>query len=75
MPKPNRQTVVSTDGTRIWAEAVGDQMKPAVVFLHGFASLCVVFEKRFADCLLVNNLYLVISNFPAWLYSCGTDNK
>ncbi|KAL1962667.1 hypothetical protein VTN77DRAFT_9301 [Rasamsonia byssochlamydoides] len=57
--QPTRRTVISADGTKIWAEAVGNRSNPAVVFLHGFASSCAVFEKQFADALLVRNLYLI----------------
>lgn len=57
--------VISHDGTKIWTEAIGDQTKPAVVFLHA-----VAFEKQFADTALRDNLYLVGDAQLHFTYAC-----
>lgn len=61
--------VVSTDGTKIWAEGVGDQSKPAIVFLHGFAFSAVAFEKQFTDLTLRENLHMV-EPLKIWSFLC-----
>ena len=56
------QFVVSTDGTKIWAERIGDQSKPTVVFLHGFAFSAAVFEKQFTDQRLREKLHMLTNS-------------
>ncbi|TFK38330.1 Alpha/Beta hydrolase protein [Crucibulum laeve] len=43
------KTLVSADGTKIYANCVGDPSKPAVIFIHGFCFSSVVFEPIFID--------------------------
>lgn len=51
--------VTSADGTRLWAQAIGDPSKPAIVFLHGLACTALGFDRQFSDPELLKNLYLV----------------
>ncbi|KAL2008440.1 hypothetical protein VTN00DRAFT_6634 [Thermoascus crustaceus] len=53
------RSVTSADGTKVWAEAVGDARKPAVIFVHGFSGCRLVFEKQFEDPRLVERLFLI----------------
>ncbi|KAJ7896286.1 Alpha/Beta hydrolase protein [Mycena olivaceomarginata] len=49
----------SADGTEIYAEAVGDASKPAVVFIHGFSMSSMAFNAIFADPQWISKVYLV----------------
>ncbi|KAJ7280168.1 Alpha/Beta hydrolase protein [Mycena rebaudengoi] len=49
----------SADGTAIYAEAVGDPSKPALVFIHGFSMSCIAFDAIFADQQWNSAAYLV----------------
>jgi len=49
----------SKDGTRLWAEAKGDPAKPSVVWIHGYLSSSLVFNKLFEGEDYSNNLYMV----------------
>ncbi|EIW74739.1 alpha beta-hydrolase [Coniophora puteana RWD-64-598 SS2] len=49
----------STDGNDIYAEAVGDPSKPAVVLVHGFMLSAGAFDNLFADQKLLDKLYLI----------------
>lgn len=60
-PPPTVKTLYSLDGTVIYAEAVGDRSKPAIVFLHGFALSSVVFDSLFADPMWTDHAFLVRS--------------
>lgn len=51
----------SADGTEIYAEAVGDSSKSAVIFLHGFSMSSMAFDPIFNDPQWLANLYLVSS--------------
>ncbi|KAF7361474.1 putative oxidoreductase ephD [Mycena sanguinolenta] len=53
------QLLKSADGTDIYAEAVGDSFKPAVVFIHGFSMSSIAFNAIFADPKWIASLYLV----------------
>ncbi|KAJ6510662.1 Alpha/Beta hydrolase protein [Mycena sanguinolenta] len=53
------QLLKSADGTDIYAEAVGDSSKPAVVFIHGFSMSSIAFNTIFVDPEWISNLYLV----------------
>jgi pimeloyl-ACP methyl ester carboxylesterase len=55
----DHRTVVSKDGTKLWADAAGDPGKPAVIFIHGFSGSASHFERQFADANLLGGLYLV----------------
>jgi hypothetical protein len=46
------------DGTKIWADAVGDPSKPSVVFIPGASSSTLIFDKQFEDPELTKNLLL-----------------
>lgn len=49
----------SADGTNIYAEAVGDPSKPAVVFIHGFSMSSIAFNAIFSDPQWIASAYLV----------------
>jgi len=53
------QLVTSADGTKIWAQSVGNLSKPAVVFVHGYSCTALHFSKQFSDPTLLENLHLV----------------
>ncbi|EAU82331.1 hypothetical protein CC1G_06641 [Coprinopsis cinerea okayama7 len=52
-------TVTSSDGTSIYATAVGNPDLPSLVFIHGFSLSCKVFEPLFKDSRLLERFYLV----------------
>lgn len=56
------QLIPSRDGFKIWAQAVGDLTKPAVVFIHGFGCSSSIFEKQFASADMLRDLYMVSTN-------------
>jgi pimeloyl-ACP methyl ester carboxylesterase len=70
---PSIQTIhaVSADGTKIFAEAIGNPSNPVVVFVHGFSSSGLVFEKQFANSMMQENLYQVRSLSALFLISSG----
>ncbi|KAJ6558249.1 Alpha/Beta hydrolase protein [Mycena capillaripes] len=49
----------SADGTDIYAEALGDASKPAVVFIHGFSMSSMAFNAIFCDPQWIASAYLV----------------
>lgn len=49
----------SSDGTPIFARAVGDSSKPSLVFVHGMSLSGVVFDDLFKDKTLLDRFYLV----------------
>ncbi|KAJ7472010.1 Alpha/Beta hydrolase protein [Mycena latifolia] len=49
----------SADGTDIYAEALGDSSKPAVVLIHGFSMSSMAFDAIFGDPQWVADVYLV----------------
>jgi len=51
--------VTSPDGTKIWAEAIGNPNKPAVVFVPGFSCSSLAFNKQWSDPSMIENLYMV----------------
>ncbi|EIW79525.1 alpha beta-hydrolase [Coniophora puteana RWD-64-598 SS2] len=51
--------VQSSDGLTIYAEAVGDSSKPAVVFVHGFMLSGAVWDNLFLDPTLLSSVYMV----------------
>lgn len=53
------KVVISKDGTEIYADAVGDPTKPALVFIHGFSLSSIVFDSIFDDQLWTDHVYLV----------------
>ena len=53
------KTVISDDGTKIWAESKGDTSKPAIVWVHGWGTGAVYFDKAFNDPEYLSNLHMV----------------
>ncbi|KAJ7577065.1 Alpha/Beta hydrolase protein [Mycena floridula] len=51
--------VTSSDGAKIYAEAVGDSGKPALILVHGYTLSTVVFDKQFHDLLLQKELFMI----------------
>ncbi|KAJ7821962.1 Alpha/Beta hydrolase protein [Mycena olivaceomarginata] len=51
--------VTSADGTKIFSEARGDPLKPAIVFIHGFALGAMAFNEIFDDPLWLLQVYMV----------------
>ncbi|KAJ7139973.1 Alpha/Beta hydrolase protein [Mycena crocata] len=49
----------SADGTEIYAEALGDSLKPAIIFIHGFSMSSMAFDAIFSDPQWSTNAYLV----------------
>ena len=60
-PRDTLNTRISTsrDGTRIYADAIGDSTKPAIVFVHGFSFCTLVFDKLFLETKLSREFFLV----------------
>lgn len=52
------KVLTSADGAAIYAEAKGDQSKPAVVFIHGFSVSSQVVENVFNDSKWLEQAYL-----------------
>lgn len=71
------QFVTSEDGTRIWADHIGDPSKPAVVFIPGFSCTSLAFEKQWNDPALLKDLHLVRvvlrALFSTYLTMCRSD--
>lgn len=55
----NAKRLTSTDGTIIYAEAVGSPSNPQLVFVHGFSLSTVVFDCIFNDPDYAEQYYLV----------------
>ena len=55
--------VISADGTRIHAGALGDPNKPALVFVHGITLSGSIFNELFAKLNELNEFYLVSAIF------------
>jgi len=49
----------SADGTSIYADATGNPQNPSIVFIHGMALTCAVFDQLFAHKELLEKFYLV----------------
>ncbi|EPQ51442.1 alpha/beta-hydrolase [Gloeophyllum trabeum ATCC 11539] len=56
---PSTRYLRSSDGARIYAEAVGDSQKPSLVFTHGVSLSAAIFDDLFRDERLLDNFYLV----------------
>lgn len=63
--------VTSADGTRVFAGAVGDPSRPALVFVHGYSLTSEVFNEIFAKPENSRDFYLVSSCF----FVCLDDDK
>jgi pimeloyl-ACP methyl ester carboxylesterase len=57
--RENMKIVLSQDGTRIYADALGDPSNPPIVFIHGFSFSGTVFDKLFSHTQLLGRYYLV----------------
>jgi len=55
----DERILTSPDGTRIWAEAIGDPTNTAIVFIHGMACSAMLFDKQFHDPMMLNKFYMV----------------
>ena len=53
------RTLLSSDGTEIYAEGIGNSLKPHIVFVHGFTLCGSVFDKIFHDAKYHEDFYLV----------------
>lgn len=51
--------LVSSDGIEIYAESVGNPLKPHVVFVHGFTLSGAAFDKIFLNTKFQESYYLV----------------
>jgi hypothetical protein len=51
--------VTSADRTKIFSEARGDPLKPAIVFIHGFGLGAIAFNEIFDDPLWLLQVYMV----------------
>ncbi|THH07991.1 hypothetical protein EW145_g3019 [Phellinidium pouzarii] len=51
--------VISADGTRIYADAVGSSSNPALVFAHGFTASSVAYNGLFSNPDYSKNFYLI----------------
>ncbi|OBZ69450.1 putative oxidoreductase EphD [Grifola frondosa] len=58
-PTPSVKIVKSSDGTPIYAEAIGNPANPSVVLVHGMTLSAATFDLLFNDQRLVDQLYLV----------------
>ncbi|THH06384.1 hypothetical protein EW145_g4122 [Phellinidium pouzarii] len=56
---PNAQFITSSDGSKIYADAVGNPEKPSIVFIHGLALSGAVFDNIFNNAKYSNDVYLV----------------
>lgn len=68
MQRPTNITVkyvTSSDGTKVYAEAVGQPANPSLVLAHGFGSSATVFNELFANEELSKNFYLVGEHLPS----------
>lgn len=53
------KVVQSSDGTSIFAEAIGDPKNQSIVFAHGYGLSGQVWDNLFADDKLLRHFYLV----------------
>lgn len=51
--------LISSDGTQIYADAVGNHSKPHIVFVHGISLSAAVFDKIFLNPEYQDRYYLV----------------
>ncbi|KAH9929352.1 Alpha/Beta hydrolase protein [Fomitopsis serialis] len=57
--KPISKVVASSDGMPIYAEAIGDPSKPALIMAHGMALSAATFDDVFFDKRMLNEVYMV----------------
>lgn len=51
--------ISSVDGTKVYADAIGDSSNPSIIFIHGFALSASVFDNIFIGKRYADNYYLV----------------
>lgn len=56
---PRVRFVSSSDGGSIYADAVGDASKPALVFIHGYTLSAAVWDDIFSDPRYTQQFFLV----------------
>ncbi|EJD03379.1 alpha/beta-hydrolase [Fomitiporia mediterranea MF3/22] len=56
---PSSKILVSSDGTKIYADASGDPSKPSIIFVHGQGLSGAVFDKIFSEKRYTEHFYLV----------------
>jgi len=61
--------VTSADGTKIWAESMGNPAKPPVVFIPGFSCSSLAFDKQWTNSFMKANLFMVRKIHPPLLPS------
>lgn len=57
--KLEHKVVQSSDGTPIYAEAIGDPSKPAIIMVHGMAICSATYDNLFLDSRMLNAVYMV----------------
>ena len=57
------KVLLSSDGTEIFAECIGDHAKPHIVFVHGFTLSGSVFDKIFLDTKYQEDCFLASQTF------------
>ena len=58
------RTATSSDGCEIYADAVGDASKPALVFIHGYTLCAAVWDDIFSDRRYSEQFFLVGHSIP-----------
>lgn len=56
---PTKHIVTSSDGVKIYADAVGNPANPSIVFIHGFMLSGLAFDNIFNDERYFSRYYLV----------------
>ncbi|KAH8116707.1 alpha/beta-hydrolase [Phellopilus nigrolimitatus] len=59
MQTTNSKTLTSSDGTQIYADAVGNPENPCIVFIHGLALSGMAYDNIFSDEKYSSKFYLV----------------
>ncbi len=74
LPKLESRVVISADGTRLHADAIGSRSpsSPVIVMIHGFGMVKAAFDSMFNDPQWISNAFLV--RFNLWLSVIYTKN-
>ena len=80
MPSSSRlaihvRTAISSDGCSIYADAVGDARKPALVFIHGYTLCAAVWDDIFADSRYSEQFFLVCLLLRLSLACCCSSSE
>lgn len=54
--------VTSSDGSKVYADALGNPNNPALILIHGVCLSCVVFDNILFETDFSNDFYLVRSS-------------